>query len=65
MEIPYGPLGFLATRGPNLFSNQYTESAVLGMVTGHIGIKLERIGPWPSLEFPYGQFGFLAIRELI
>ena len=40
MEVPYGPFGFLATRGPILFTNKYTKLAVLGMITGHIGIKL-------------------------
>ena len=46
----------LATRGPSLFGNQNAKSAVLGIIRGHIEIKLGRIGPWPWPEVPYGLF---------
>ena len=38
---------YLATRGPSLFSNPNAKLAVLGIIRGHIGMKLGRIGPWP------------------
>ena len=47
MEVPYGPFGFLATRGPSLLSSWYPKVADLGIIWGHIGMKLGRIGPWP------------------
>ena len=34
-------------QGLSLFSNPNAKLAVLGIVRGHIGIKLGRIGPWP------------------
>ena len=33
---------------------------ILGIIRDHIGMKLDRIGPWPNLELPYGPFKFLA-----
>ena len=47
MELPYGPFGFWATRGPSLFSNWNAKVAHWGIIRGHIGMKLGRIGPWP------------------
>ena len=50
MAIAGGALalfGILATRGLNLFSNLNAKLAVLGIIRGHIGMKLGRIGPWP------------------
>ena len=47
MKVPYGPFGFLATRGPSLWSSWYPKVADLGIIWGHIGMKLGRIGPWP------------------
>ena len=38
---------YLTTRGPSLFSNPNTKLAVLGIIRGHIRMKLGRIGPWP------------------
>ena len=37
--------------------------ADLGIISGHVGMKLGRIGTWPQMEVPYGPFGFLATRE--
>ena len=62
--MPYGPFGFLATRGLSLFSNQNTKLGFVGIIRGHIGMRLDRIGPWQSLELPYGPFGFFATRGL-
>ena len=53
---------FLATRGPSLSRNWTNKSDGLGIIRGHIGIKLDKIGPWPYMEVPYGSFGFLVTR---
>ena len=61
-EGTLGCNGILATRGPSLFSNWTNKLDVLGLIRGYIWIKLDRIGPWLSLELLYGQFGFSATR---
>ena len=43
-------------QGASLFSNLNTKLAVLGIIRGHIGMKLGRIGPWPLPEVPFGLF---------
>ena len=54
----------MATRGLSLFTNQNAKLAVLGIISGHIGMKLGRIGPWPLPEVPFGFFLILATRGL-
>ena len=50
------------TRWLSLSSNLNAKLALLGIIRGHIGMKLGRIGPWPSLEVPDGLFRILATR---
>ena len=48
----------LTTRRLSLFSNQNAKLAVLGIIRGHIGMKLDRIGTWLYLEVLWYPFGF-------
>ena len=34
-------------QGASLFSNRNDKLAVFGIIRGHIGMKLGKIGPWP------------------
>ena len=34
-------------QGASLFRNRNTKLAVLGIIMGHIVMKLGKIGPWP------------------
>ena len=56
--------GFLATRGPSLFSKRNPKMGVLQIIRGKNGIKLGRIDPLPYQRVPCDPFGFLATREL-
>ena len=46
LQDPITSFSVLATRGPNLFSNWNAIFAVMGIIRGHIAMKLCRIGPW-------------------
>ena len=54
----------MATRGLSLFCNLNAKLALLGIIRGHIGMKLGRIGPWPLPEVPFGFYWILATRGL-
>ena len=41
--------------GFGLLSNQNTKLASVGILRGHIGMRLDRIGPWQSLELHSGK----------
>ena len=52
VEVLFGPLEFLATRGPSLFSTMNPKLAVLDIIWGHFVIKLGIICLWPYIEVP-------------
>ena len=47
-------------QGAKFFPNWNNKLVILGIIRGHIRMKLDKIGPWPYLELPYAPFEFLA-----
>ena len=43
-------------QGASLFSNLNAKLAVVGIIRGHIGMQIGRIGLWSLPEVPYGLF---------